>query len=132
MCINIWGGAEANQQISIDFDSVSPKALGIDKLKLETVEDGRNGQELIRSALDTMFNYNSKIGAYQSRFRMVADSISTAIENVDAARAQFMDADFTELTKDFSQEQAKLAAAIAAEAKLIQTPHTLLQLVTAI
>ena len=125
-------GAEANQQISIDFDSVSPKALGIDKLKLETVEDGRNGQELIRSALDTMFNYNSKIGAYQSRFRMVADSISTAIENVDAARAQFMDADFTELTKDFSQEQAKLTAAIAAEAKLIQTPHTLLQLVTAI
>ena len=79
-----------------------------------------------------MFNYNSKIGAYQSRFRMVADSISTAIENVDAARAQFMDADFTELTKDFSQEQAKLTAAIAAEAKLIQTPHTLLQLVTAI
>ena len=43
-----------------------------------------------------------------------------------------MDADFTELTKDFSQEQAKLTAAIAAEAKLIQTPHTLLQLVTAI
>ncbi|MSO13912.1 flagellin [Rickettsiales endosymbiont of Trichoplax sp. H2] len=125
-------GAEANQQISIDFDSVSPKALGIDKLKLETVEDGRKGQELIRVALDTMFNYNSKIGAYQSRFRMVADSISTAIENVDAARAQFMDADFTELTKDFSQEQAKLTAAIAAEAKLIQTPHTLLQLVTAI
>ena len=63
---------------------------------------------------------------------MVADSISTAIENVDAARAQFMDADFTELTKDFSQEQAKLTASIAAEAKLIQTPHHLLQLIQAI
>ena len=79
-----------------------------------------------------MFEYNSKIGAYQSRFRMVADSISTAIENVDAARAQFLDADFTQLTKDFSQEQAKLTAAIAAEAKLIQTPHHLLQLIQSI
>lgn len=125
-------GAEANQQITIDFDSITAKALKIGELKLEAVEDGRKGQDLIKNALETMFNYNSKIGAYQSRFRMVADSISTAIENVDAARAQFMDADFTELTKNFSQEQAKLTAAIAAEAKLIQTPHTLLQLIQSI
>ena len=125
-------GVEADQRIAIGFDSVDTKSLGIDKIELTTVKGAEDAQDQIGKTLETMFNYNSKIGAYQSRFRMVADSISTAIENVDAARAQFMDADFTQLTKDFSQEQAKLTASIAAEAKLIQTPHTLLQLVTAI
>ena len=121
-------GVEADQRIAIGFDSVNTKALGIDKISLITVESAEAAQAQITKTLETMFEYNSKIGAYQSRFRMVAESISTAIENVDAARAQFLDADFTQLTKDFSQEQAKLTASIAAEAKLIQTPHHLLQL----
>jgi flagellin len=121
-------GVEADQRIAIGFDSVDTKSLGIDKIELTTVKSAEDAQEQIGKTLETMFNYNSKIGAYQSRFRMVADSISTAIENVDAARAQFLDADFTQLTKDFSQEQAKLTASIAVEAKLIQTPHKLLQL----
>jgi len=121
-------GVEADQRIAIGFDSVNTKALGIDKISLITVESSEDAQAQITKTLETMFEYNSKIGAYQSRFRMVAESISTAIENVDAARAQFLDADFTQLTKDFSQEQAKLTASIAAEAKLIQTPHHLLQL----
>ena len=121
-------GVEADQRIAIGFDSVNTKALGIDKISLITFESAEDAQAQITKTLETMFEYNSKIGAYQSRFRMVAESISTAIENVDAARAQFLDADFTQLTKDFSQEQAKLTASIAAEAKLIQTPHHLLQL----
>jgi len=121
-------GVEADQRISIGFDSVKTKDLNIDGIQLISVETAEAAQKQITDTLEIMFEYNSKIGAYQSRFRMVADSISTAIENVDAARAQFLDADFTQLTKDFSQEQAKLTAAIAAEAKLIQTPHMLLQL----
>ena len=121
-------GVEADQRISIGFDSVKTKDLNIDGIQLISVESAEDAQKQITDTLEIMFEYNSKIGAYQSRFRMVADSISTAIENVDAARAQFLDADFTQLTKDFSQEQAKLTAAIAAEAKLIQTPHMLLQL----
>jgi flagellin len=125
-------GAEADQRISIGFDSVNTAALGIDKIALTSVQSAEDAQAQIDKTLEIMFEYNSKIGAYQSRFRMVADSISTAIENVDAARAQFLDADFTQLTKDFSQEQAKLTAAIAAEAKLIQTPHMLLQLLQSI
>ncbi len=125
-------GVEADQRIAIGFDNVDTKSLGIDKIQLTTVKSAEDAQEQIGKTLETMFNYNSKIGAYQSRFRMVADSISTAIENVDAARAQFLDADFTQLTKDFSQEQAKLQAALAAEAKLIATPHALLQLLQSI
>jgi flagellin len=121
-------GVEADQRISIGFDSVKTKDLNIDGIQLISVESAEAAQKQITDTLEIMFEYNSKIGAYQSRFRMVADSISTAIENVDAARAQFLDADFTQLTKDFSQEQAKLTASIAAEAKLIQTPHMLLQL----
>jgi len=121
-------GVEADQRISIGFDSVKTKDLNIDGIQLVSVESAEDAQKQITDTLEIMFECNSKIGAYQSRFRMVADSISTAIENVDAARAQFLDADFTQLTKDFSQEQAKLTASIAAEAKLIQTPHMLLQL----
>ena len=59
---------------------------------------------------------------------MLAAGVSTSIENVDAARVEFLDADFTELTKQFSQESAKLTASITAEAKLIQTPQQLLAL----
>jgi flagellin len=125
-------GVEADQRISIGFDSVKTADLGIDGIELTSVQSAEDAQAQIDKTLEIMFEYNSKIGAYQSRFRMLADAISTAIENVDSARAQFLDADFTQLTKDFSQEQAKLTAAIAAEAKLIQTPHHLLQLIQSI
>ena len=46
----------------------------------------------------------------------------------DNCEASFGELNPKRLTKDFSQEQAKLTASIAAEAKLIQTPHKLLQL----
>ena len=121
-------GTEKTDKIRIGFDSITSQALGIDKIKLMNYQDAEETRTTIDKALSIMFDYNAKIGAYQSRFRSVAESVSTSIENVDAARSQFLDADFTELTKQFSQEQAKLTAAITAEAKLIKTPQSLLAL----
>ena len=69
------------------------------KFQLISVESAEDAQAQITKTLETMFEYNSKIGAYQSRFRMVAESISTAIENVDAARAQFYGCGFHTINK---------------------------------
>ena len=121
-------GTETTDKISISLDGATSKDLGINKLHLTSYEEAENARLKVESALAYMFNYNATIGAYQSRFKVVAESVSTSIENVDAARAQFLDADFTELTKDFSQNQAKLTASITAQSKLIGTPQKLLGL----
>ena len=121
-------GTETTDKIEIALDGVKASDLEVDQLDLTTFDKAEEARVAVEKALDIMFEYNATIGAYQSRFRMVAAGVSTSIENVDAARAEFLDADFTELTKQFSQESAKLTASITAEAKLIQTPQQLLAL----
>lgn len=121
-------GNGPDQKISVSFGSTDTETLGIADIKLGTSKDAEEARKLILDALDYMSKYNSEIGAYQSRFKMVAENIATSIENVDAARAQFMDADFTELSKQLSQQKATLDAAIAAQAQLIQVPQKLIRL----
>ena len=121
-------GTEDTDKIEISLDGVDSKKLEIDTLQLTDYEEAEEARVAVDAALSIMFHYNATIGSYQSRFRTVAESVSTSIENIDAARAQFMDADFTELTKEFSQDQARLTASLAAQAKLIQTPQSLLVL----
>ncbi|MFQ3307326.1 MAG: flagellin [Candidatus Midichloriaceae bacterium] len=125
-------GADANQKVTISFQSISTTKLGISALDLSTIDKAEAGQLLVDAAVVAMLEIGSETGAFQARFNMIANNLAISLENIGAAKAEFLDADFTELTKQFAQLQAKLSASISAESKLIQTPGKLLQLLQAI
>jgi flagellin len=122
-------GDEPNQQVAFAFSALSTKVLNIADVDF-TQGDMKSKQYAlqINAALTQITEYAAQVGAYQSRFNFIAENLSLSIENVDAARAQFLDVDFTEATKDFTQNTAKLQSAVTAQAKLIQTPQILNQL----
>ena len=124
-------GDEPNQQVAFAFSALSTKVLGIDEVDF-TQGDMKSKEyaNQINAALTEITEYAAQVGAYQSRFNFISENLSLAIENVDAARAQFLDVDFTEATKDFTQNTAKLQSSVTAQAKLIQTPQILNQLLS--
>jgi flagellin len=124
-------GDEPNQQVAFAFSALSTKVLGVEDVDF-TQGDMKSKEYAvhINKALTQITEYAAQVGAYQSRFNFIAENLSLSIENVDAARAQFLDVDFTNATKNFTQNTAKLQASVTAQAKLIQTPQILNQLLS--
>ena len=69
------------------------------------------------------------VAATQSRFTKVIDYLSSSIQNIDAARAQFLDGDLSVLSQALAQDTATVQASISALAKLNQLPQILLGLI---
>ena len=124
-------GASSDQVISIALGSTQVKALGLENVDLSTEQGARDAGPKIEWAKNYMIAYRSEIGALQSRFNYAADGIATSIENMDAARSTFLDADITEEAKNFSVANAELAASIAVDAQMLQIPNALLKLIGA-
>ncbi len=63
-----------------------------------TVDDANTLIQRIDSALTTVSNFNSVLGAIQNRFQSAINSDSAATQNVTAARSRIQDADFASET----------------------------------
>ena len=79
-------------------------------------------------ALDTLKTERADIGALQSRFGFAGSNIETSIQNTDAARADYMDADLASESSAFTNAQVRIQAGISVLAQVNQLPHQLLNL----
>jgi len=70
----------------------------------------------------------AQVGSLQSRFTFAAFSIQSSIENLDAARGVFLDADISEESTNLAQSQVKLQASISVLAQANQVPQSFLKL----
>lgn len=125
-------GASPDQKISVALGSVQVKDLGLEGISLTTMDNANAAGPKIEQAKKTMIAYRSDIGAMQSRFNYASEGIASSIENMDAARATFLDANITQEAENFSKANATLAASIAVDAQMLQIPQNLLRLVTSL
>ncbi len=86
----------------------------------------------IPGAISAILEGTATIGAYQSRVNKAIDNLATSVENMTAAEEQYLSADFTEVTKQIAQNNAKLTAAIKAQAVQIGVPQQLSQVLSAV
>jgi flagellin len=82
----------------------------------------------IDDAIDAVTTSRALYGAAQNRFETVISNLQTAAENLTAARARIMDADFAVETANLSRSQILQQAGNAMVAQANQLPQLVLQL----
>ena len=116
--------------ISVDGTATGLNSIGENILTTASAAliAGSN-QTKIESALDSISDIRSSIGAVQGRFSAIVSNLSAAVENTKAARSQILDADFAVETANLTKNSILQQAGIAVLAQANQNPATVLALI---
>ena len=122
-------GANANETISIDFDTDFDAAgLGVDAVDISTAANSQTAIGLIDTALQTIDDSRSAFGAVQNRFENTISNLQNIAENVSASRGRIQDTDFAAETANLSKNQILQQAGTAILAQAKQLPQAVLSL----
>ena len=95
------------------------------------VSEGFDSQALlarIDTAIDSVGEERSKLGAVQNRFQATISNLSNVVENVSGARSRIMDTDFAAETAQLTKFQITQQASTAILAQANQRPQAALSL----
>ncbi|MBF0414458.1 MAG: flagellin FliC [Magnetococcales bacterium] len=98
------------------------------RVRISTAAHANSALGYIDSALDTVSNIRAALGAAQSRFQTVVNSLSNVVENTDAARSRIQDADIALETANLTKFTILQQAGVAILAQANQQPTIALAL----
>src|SRR5690606_34334830 len=127
--LNFQVGSNADDAISVAIKRVDSDALGLAGLDITTLDNANTAGAALDAAIAFVTAVRADVGGLQSRFEYASANLETSIQNVDAARAKFLDADISEESTMFAQSQVKLQASISVLAQANQLPQNLLKLI---
>ena len=124
-------GQNSGQTISIEVASMSFSALAANVTLGTAVSSAAAAQTTIAeldSALETINQQRSTIGAGINRLTYAADNLTNIASNVTASRSTVMDTDYAEASTQLSKTQIIQQAATAMLAQANQQPQSVLSL----
>ena len=114
--------------ISVTISAAGTSALSLSGTGLTTQASASSLIDTLTSAINTVTKDRALIGAQESRFNFVSQSIATSQENTTAAESTIMDADVASQKSQLSSADVKYQASVAALAQATQIPRELLSL----
>ena len=100
--LHVGADATGNNQITLDIEAMSAKAIGIDGIRVDGADDSNalNAIESIKEALNKVSDQRSALGAVQNRLEHTIANLDNVVENTTAAESQIRDTDMaTEMVK---------------------------------
>ncbi len=98
-------------------------------LNISTATGAVTASDVLDNAIKALISIRADVGALQSRFGYASAALEVSIQNLDAARGQFLDADISEESTAFATAQVLQQAAISVLAQANQLPQNLLKLI---
>ncbi|MBB5322564.1 flagellin [Marinobacter oulmenensis] len=100
----------------------------LDDLSVNTVSDANNAIMRIDSALGSVNEIRSQLGAVQNRFESTINNLQTSVENLSASNSRILDADFASETAKLAKSQVLQQAGISVLAQANARPQQVLSL----
>lgn len=122
-------GTASSDTISVDISDLSSQSVGLRGLSVDTRDNATAASNALSAAIDTVTGARASIGAIQSRFDFASATLETSVQNLDAARGGFLDADISSVSTEFAQQQVLIQASISVLAQANQLPQNLLKLI---
>ena len=100
--LHVGADATANNQITMNIESMSAKGLGINGLKIDGTDDSNSlgAIEKIKAAISKVSAQRSDLGAVQNRLEHTINNLDNVVENTTSAESQIRDTDMaTEMVK---------------------------------
>jgi len=120
-------GTLSSDTISVSVGDATVSGLGLSSIDVTTDIAGAN--TALDNAISSVKGYRATVGALQSSFTFAANNISTSVQNLDAARANYLDADLAQGTTAFSNLSVAIQASVGILAKVNDLPQGFLQLI---
>ncbi|MCK5604180.1 hypothetical protein KAR91_19995 [Candidatus Pacearchaeota archaeon] len=123
--IAVGAGSVLNIAAATAVASTEEKVSEVD---ISNVAGANSALDILDSALQRVSRIRGDLGAIQSRFESVVNSLSATSENVSAARSRVLDADFALETAEMTRGQILQQAGIAVLAQANVAPQSVLSL----
>jgi len=123
---NLANGADA-VAASADYASSTGTVVASD-LSVATVADAQIAIASVDLALNDIATSRGGLGAIQNRFESTIANLASTSENISAARARILDADFAAETAQMTKAQVLQQAGVAMLAQANQLPQAVLSL----
>ena len=128
-------GTKSSDKISVSIGGVGTTDIFKDDsgvtqtLDISTQAGAVTASDVLGNAIKALTSARADVGATQSRFSYAAATLEVSIQNLDAARGQFLDADISEESTAFATSQVLQQASISVLAQANQLPQNLLKLI---
>ena len=102
LTLHVGADATANNQITLNIESMSAKGLGVNGLKVDGADDTNalGAIDTIKEAIQKVSTQRSALGAVQNRLEHTIANLDNVVENTTAAESQIRDTDMaTEMVK---------------------------------
>jgi flagellin len=121
-------GANKDQNMDIDLESMEADVLDLDTANLETQSGANDAIELADNAIEAISIERGRIGAYTNRLENIINVNTVASENTSAAESRIRDVDMAREMMSFTKNNILSQAAQAMLAQANQLPQGVLQL----
>jgi flagellin len=123
---NLAGGADATEA-SADYE-VNVATVVASDLSVATLADSQSAIASVDLALNDISLIRGSLGAVQNRFESTIANLQSSSENISAASARIMDADFAAETANLTKAQILQQAGVAMLAQANMLPQSVLSL----
>jgi flagellin len=124
-------GANSGQTITLSINGMKASDLSIGtatSIKVDTTTNAQSTLTAINTAIETVSEERSKLGAYQNRLEHTINNLNTGAENLTAAESRIRDVDMAKEMMSQTKNSILSQAAQAMLAQANQQPQGVLQL----
>ncbi|OLO42798.1 flagellin [Alkalihalophilus pseudofirmus] len=121
-------GANSNQKVNLQIDKMDATTLGVANISVDSHVNANNAIDQIDTAIKTVSENRSKLGAIQNRLEHTINNLQTTHENLSAAESRIRDADMALEMTEFTKNNILNQSATAMLAQANQLPQGVLQL----
>ncbi len=127
--MNFQVGANANEVISVQIQSMGASGLGITALVLTSTRDHANSAiTALDGALSKIDTQRGELGAKQNRLEATISNLQNVSENLSAARSRIRDADIAQETSNLTKNNILQQAGVSVLSQANQAPQLALSL----
>lgn len=125
---HVQAGTEGGQHISVQYESLSVMALGMQDTNTLTEESASEAINEIKGALQMVSEQRSTFGAYQNRIEHARNINANVEENTQAAESRIRDADIADLMMEYSINNILMQAGTSMLTQANQSSQSILEL----
>lgn len=128
--LHVGADATANNQITMNIESMSAKGLGVNGLQLDGTDDTKalEAIEKIKAAITKVSAQRSDLGAVQNRLEHTINNLDNVVENTTSAESQIRDTDMASEMVKYSNNNILSQAGQAMLAQANQSNQGVLSL----
>ena len=121
-------GANEGQTMQVRIPATDADSLYIDDIDVTTVNGPSKAMERLDSAISTISQIRSQIGAYENRLDYTVDSLDETQENMETALSRIEDVDMAEEMTEYTKYNVLQQAGTSVLAQANELPTQALQL----